>query len=461
MKEKLASILFVILFATVYPGCGKQGYITHPGATISVTDSIRFDTIFTSIGSVTRFFTIINTNNQKLKLNTVRLMGGSQSPYKINIDGIPGEAVHNIDLDAGDSLYVFVSVTIDPGSALTPFLIKDSIEISYNGNQHYTQLEAYGQNAHFLSNHAITTDTQWEDDLPYVISGGLYIAENAMLTLEKGCRIFLHANAPVLVDGSLRINGTPEEKVYFQGDRLDRGYRDLPASWPGIILNEQSHSNIFTNTVIKNAYQAIIAVGPSPNAQPKLQLYQCVLDNIYDTGIQALASEINAVNCLISNCGANIHLAAGGSYTFTHCTISSFNNIYFSHTRPLVYISDSYEQVTGNSLYVLFRNSIIWGGDGAVENELVTERKGNTVFDIRLEHTLYGNQKEIPTAELINSIANKDPLFDSINATRRHFDFRLKNNSPAIGAGMDAGISIDLDNKPRSGTPDLGCYENP
>ncbi len=459
MKKPVLLPLIAITILLI-SSCNKQGFTDSAAATLSLSDTIRFDTLFTSTGSVTKHYTIINTNDQKLTLQSIRLAGGTSSPYTINVDGVSANAVENIVLDAGDSIYVFVSVTIDPSDETTPFLIKDSIEVSFNGNRLYTHLEAYGQNAHFLQHPVITTDTTWYNDLPYVVSGSLHIAANATLTIAEGCRIYMHANAPVLVDGSLAVNGTDSNNVSFQGDRLDRGYRDLPAAWPGIFFNESSHNNHITFCTIKNAYQAITATGASPDDAPKLRLTQCIVDNIYDTGIRAVASSIEAVNCLITNCGANVFLAGGGRYNFTHCTISSTNTRYLNHTRSVVYISDSHEQFTGNTTHAVFRNCIIWGNGGMVTNEIVTEKKGNSTFDILLDHTLYGHQQQTPMAEETNTIININPAFDSIDASGNIFNFRLQPVSPAIGSGTATATTIDLENKPRSGKPDLGCYNS-
>ena len=37
-------------------------------------------------------------------------MGGAGSPYKINVDGTPGPELTNLELEANDSLYVFVQI---------------------------------------------------------------------------------------------------------------------------------------------------------------------------------------------------------------------------------------------------------------------------------------------------------------------------------------------------------------
>ncbi len=188
-------------------------------------------------------------------------MGGSQSYFSINIDGSPGPIQNNVDLDAGDSLYVFVAVQINPGSAGLPFIVQDSVQVSFNGNQQYIQLQAWGQNARFLRNQVLTGNTVWDSTLPYVIQGGLQVDTGATLTIPAGCRIYFHADAPLLVDGSLRVNGLPSDsaRVWFQGDRLDEPYRDYPGSWPGIFFRGTSTGNQLQSAVIRNAYQAIVA----------------------------------------------------------------------------------------------------------------------------------------------------------------------------------------------------------
>lgn len=458
MKKFLALILVVLVSGSIV-SCRKQTFITSSEATLLLADSVRFDTVFSTVGSITQYFTIVNTNEQKLRLNAVKLMGGNTSPYRINVDGIPGVEINNIEMESGDSIYVFVSVTIDPGAVSQPFLVKDSIQVNYNGNQRYVQLEAYGQNAHFLKNQLIDSDVTWHNDLPYVISGGMLVQEGSTLTIEKGCRVYMHANAPIVIDGTLVVNGTKTDSVTFQGDRLDKGYRDLPASWPGFIFRTGSHSNNINYAIVKNAYQAVIVAGPSGNAMPKLRLNECIIDNVYDIGIWGTASSISAVNCLVSNCGANIILEQGGNYDFTHCTIASYGNAFVEHKRPVVTVSNTDEQQGSFVLDALFRNCIIWGDAGNIEDEIVVSRTGNAAFDLLLDHSLYKAKNTSPEITLLNSIANQDPAFDSINTNRRYFDFHIGQKlSPAIGSGVSTPVITDLDGQPRVGIPDLGCY---
>ena len=236
MKNLLIALL-VLLLSTAYIACTKTSFITSKDAQLRTSaDTLHFDTVFTSTGSVANRFKIFNPNQQKLLLTNIKLAGGATSAFKINVDGVAGNNFNNIQLEAGDSLYVFVSVSINPTAANAPFIFQDSIFINYNGNEKIVQLDAYGQNAYFLRNRQITTDTSFTKDLPIVILGRLVVDPGATLTLEAGTNIYVHADAPILINGSLHAEGRKFDstQVSFRGDRLDVDFRDYPGSWPGI-----------------------------------------------------------------------------------------------------------------------------------------------------------------------------------------------------------------------------------
>ena len=463
---KQALIYTVIFFLILFYGCKKDTFITSKDARVLLSaDSLHFDTVFTTTGSVTQLFKIKNGNSQKLKIDNVILKGGTASAFKINVDGITGPGVKNIELDANDSIFVFVTATIDPSLAAQPFIIRDSIGIESNGNSQFVQLEAWGQNAHFLRNLKITGNTVWTNDLPYVILGGLQVDTAATLTIQKGCKIYLHADAPLLVDGSLQVNGEKDDiaRVYFNGDRLDYPYNEYPAGWPGIYFRSTSKNNVLQYAVIRNAYQGLVAQQPSINANPKLTLNECIIDNIYDVGIYGIETSINASNCLISNCGKNVQLVYGGNYQFIHCTMPTIANNYIAHKDPVLYISN-YVQAGGNvftdDLSAVFTNCIIWAENGTAENEVITSKQGAAAFNVNFTNCLWKVKTTPSNITAANIINNTNPVFDSINVTKNFFNFRLKENSPAIDKGIVTGLATDLDGNPRTaGLPDLGAYE--
>ncbi len=277
-------------------------------------------------------------------------MGGPSSPYKININGLAATEARDIEIAAEDSMYVFVTVNIDPNLNDLPFIVKDSIQIQYNGNTKFVQLEAFGQNANFLRNRVIDVNTTWNNRLPYVILDRLQIDTNITLTLEAGCKVYCHADAPILVDGTLITNGTKDQPVVFAGDRTDEDYKDLPASWPGIYFRETSKSNVLNFTTVKNAYQAIVAESPADNFSPKVTLHQCIVDNAYDAGILCVNSSLDADNSLITNCGGNINIILGGDYNFTNCTVASYST-FISHTNPVLAAND-FASINGSTVAV-------------------------------------------------------------------------------------------------------------
>ena len=453
-------MVFFIIFS-----CKKDSFITSNDARINFSaDTVHFDTVFVSTGSITQSVKIINANNQKILLKDVKLMGGSNSVFKINIDGSSTTGASNIEIAANDSIYIFISVLVNPNNSSLPFILQDSIQVSFNGNEKFIQLQAYGQNAHFLNSTEINSDTVWTNDLPYVILGGLQIDSGFSLTIQKGCNIYFHANAPRVVNGSLNVQGNDTARVYFSGDRLDEPYKDYPASWPGIYFGASSQDNVLQFAVIKNAYQGVVAESLSTDANPKLRLNDCIINNVYDAAILGTQTNITAQNCLVSNCGKNIVLQYGGNYSFTNCTVASYSNNYIAHSNPVLNISNYVAGTNGNliaDMTASFINCIFWGSTGNVDNEVIASQQGSTnTFNINFDHSLW-RMKDIPTNVTSSSMITVDPMFDSVDNVRMFYDFHLKAGSPAIDYGVLTGMPFDLDGNPRvfgSGT-DLGCYE--
>jgi hypothetical protein len=466
MKRIHFFCLFTFTFLLSITSCKKDSFITSQFAQVNITaDTLKYDTVFTTAGSITKSFKIINDNSQKLKLSKVKLMGGATSAYKMNVNGVATAEVTNLDIEANDSIYVFVSVTVNPNAANLPFIVSDSILINYNGNNRYVQLQAYGQNANFLRNRVLTGNVVWTNNLPYVILGSIRIDTTASLTIQAGCKIYSHATAPFIVDGTLIINGTKASPVIFTGDRLDEDYKDLPASWPGIYFRGSSKNNVLTYAVVKNANQAIVTEKPSINANPKVILHQCIVDNAFDAGILCVNSSLQADNSLISNCGSNISLTYGGIYNFTHCTVAAYSTNFLNHKNPALNINNFTQQggttLTAN-LNAVFRNSIFWGDGGIVDNEISVNKQGANPFTVLFEKNIYRSLADPANSTLNGNIKNADPAFDSINITKNIFDFRVTKNAaaPGINAGVVTGFSKDLDDKNRNvGLPDIGCYE--
>ena len=252
--------------------CKKTSFITSKDALLFTSaDTLHFDTVFTSAGSITQSFKIFNANDQKLLVSAVELSGGAASVFKLNVDGTPGVSFNDIEIAPNDSIYVFVAVNINPGSANLAFLLQDSIRINYNGKETFVQLDAYGQNAHFLRNATVTKDSIWSNDLPVVVLGVLTVNQGKTLTINKGVKVYCHADAEMKINGTLKALGekNDEERISFRGDRLDDYYNNLPGTWPGITFTVSSINNLLNYTNIFNATHALTVDNPATNSNAK------------------------------------------------------------------------------------------------------------------------------------------------------------------------------------------------
>ena len=70
------------------------------------SDTVYLDTVFTLIGSSTYNLRIYNLSDRNVEIGSIRLGQGSQSQFRINVDGIHGESFEQVELLAKDSIYV-------------------------------------------------------------------------------------------------------------------------------------------------------------------------------------------------------------------------------------------------------------------------------------------------------------------------------------------------------------------
>src|SRR5690606_28614080 len=139
-----ALVVFTLLFQS---SCRKEQF---GNGNISFTiDTLTFDTVFTSLGSTTKYFKVFNTDNKAVKVSDIRLMRLVGNQFRINVDGVNGDQFSDIEIPAKDSIYVFVEVTVNPNDQSTPFVIVDDVVFTINDKVSTVHLQAFGQNAHF------------------------------------------------------------------------------------------------------------------------------------------------------------------------------------------------------------------------------------------------------------------------------------------------------------------------
>ena len=139
-----------LIFSIPLISCKKDHLITNnQNATLHFSqDTVLFDTIFTSIGSITKELMVYNNNDFDIITN-VSLNGSSQAHFRMNVDGEPGSEINDVLIRANDSIFIFIEVTIDPTNTNTPYIVSDSLTFNTGNKKQTVDLVAYGQDAYF------------------------------------------------------------------------------------------------------------------------------------------------------------------------------------------------------------------------------------------------------------------------------------------------------------------------
>ena len=92
--------ILIFLISLFFYSCQKDDLIsTEPSYKLAFsTDTVLFDTVFTTIGSTTKTLKVFNRNDQKIRISSIRLAEGNQSQYQLNIDGSPAISISNVEI---------------------------------------------------------------------------------------------------------------------------------------------------------------------------------------------------------------------------------------------------------------------------------------------------------------------------------------------------------------------------
>lgn len=482
---RITLVLIIIISACRKPDSYFQG---TANLRFSV-DTLVFDTVLTTVGSVTKRIKVYNDLDENLLIQEIKLAKKGNTPYRLNIDGLDSDIASNIILRANDSLHIFVEATIDPNNSNDPLIHSDSIVFLINGKQQDVDLVAWGQDAHFyysnsyfvfdnnnpdtpndtLYFYGITSATTWANDKPHVIYGNVIIHDGGTLDVLSGSKIYLHHNANLIVleGSSLKILGNVSEPILITSDRLDEYYRDLPGQWGRIWLAGGSLDNHIQNATIKNGTIGLHVDTVASTFEPNLRLENTIIANHSSYGIFAYSSKIEASNCQITDNGAHdLYLFAGGDYRFSHCTFANYNS---GHQSPSIRMSNFYEDLNGNEQLrpmerADFENSIVYG---KIQSEIGIEQSENTTFNYNFDNCLVKIKESdfdiSNTNHFVDNIYNEDPLFiQTMDALE--YDYQLDSLSPAKdNASYNIAWEFPYDllgaSRLSDDGPDIGAYE--
>ena len=494
----MKTYLYIVLgFFLVLTSCREDFTFEPSNGNLGFSrDTIYLDTVFTDIGSSTYTLKVYNRSNKNISIPSIRLGKGAGSKYQLMVDGMPGKEFLNVEMLAKDSMFIFVSVNADVASSNpADFLYTDQLLFGVGTNFQKVELVTLIQDAYFLYPQRFgdgTTETlpigddeiygfflddndpingnelHWNNSKPYVVYGYAAVPPNETLTVDAGARIHFHAESGLIVanNASLQVNGTIENQVIFEGDRLEPGFSETPGQWGTIWFTQGSTNNILSNLTVKNATVGMLVTGNDGTANPSLTLNNVQVYNCSNVGILARTGKITGQNVVINNCGETAFAGTfGGAYDFTHCT---FANYWPRPNQTCVVLSDDpINNIPTPLENANFKNCIIYGSS----NLGISLKKEGAVFNYSFENCL------IKFADFNNQFQN-NPLYPNLstnytncliatNSTINRPEFKNPNqnqlqigeNSAARGTANSSYSTFnDILDNPRLGTTDMGAY---
>lgn len=469
---------FSFILCHFLTGCREYHVSDDPSLRLAFSsDTLSFDTVFTQQGSATMTLMVYNPNASAMEIDRIWLENGNA--FAVNIDGEADlTRFKRMQINGGDSAFVFVRVDINPLNSNNPLLVSDRLHFHLaTGTTQDVVLEAYGQNVNRIGKkgRVFVNDFTFSDSLPYIVYDTLVV--NGKLTMEAGARIYMHNNACIYAQGDLDAPGTLAKPILIRGDRLDRLFDSVPylyagGGWNGVFLvSDKPQTYHLEHVEILSGNTGLYCASTCTQTLPTLTMDGCRIHNHTLYGI--VLNHVNAcvTNTEISNCGVYCVYCAGGEHVFVHSTIAS----YFGYTNiriqsaekdetAAVYIDNlsKKEPQTNASFY----NSII---TGYLTNQLVVA----TPFDRYYPGVFKGNYLKTDTLNMPHSHANTYwQKTDTMPVFRNDFykykeyvyyDFRLDSLSPAIGiADSLKALTCPMDRNgvSREGVkPDAGCYQ--
>jgi hypothetical protein len=492
MIRTITYTLLLLLLILLLSNCQKERFTTNAADKLSFSkDTLRFDTVFTQLGSATRILKIYNRHSKSIRISRIYLANGGNSKFSLNIDGTPGNSQQNLEIAPNDSMYVFAKVTINPNdpASSSPFVLDEDLVFETNGNTQKVVLEAWGQNAVYLPSRFAAGGVAgygcdggewvWDDPRPYVIYGILVI-DKCTVRIPAGARIHIHGGLAkqktdtsviryndgfIAFTGSskLLVEGTKDKPVVFEGDRLEPEFRDVSGQWTGIWLQSGTTGHKIDYCIVRNSI-----VGVRVDSAADLSIRNSKIYNTASSGLVGIHANIQATNCLFyNNTGFSIQLEFGGDYAFNYCTAASYgvDGAALRMTNVLC-LDEACSVFESNPLHARFQNCIL-SGSRADQISLYDRINDPSQFDYFFKNCMVRVHDLLDPRDTPNffdncnpckSATSQDTIFVDVNKDNYHLD-SLHSIAHKYGIPV-GGIDKDLDGNPRNASqPDVGCYE--
>ena len=464
MKNILLYLSVALAASAATTSCIEDSFSSSPSdqPTFSV-DTLRMGVIYTDDRSATHRFTVYNRASKSISIADISLSGDNARYFRLNVDGFSGTRFSNVEIRSKDSIFVFVDALLPESGSDAPLDVCADIDFTTNGVTRSVTIDAEGQDLVRLKALEITEDMTLTAGKPYHITDSLIVAPGASLTLEPGTRMLFHDKAYLAVEGRLIARGTLEKPVVISGDRVGNVAADIPfdlmsRQWEGIFFRPSSTRNEMAFTTVKNSSWGVAIYGsPQCNSLPSLKMVNCRLRNSGGLVLTAEHADIEAYGCEFAEAADGLVALNGGTHRFCHATFS--NNYLFTAIGGAAIALGHLGPDTddGSNLpytAARFDNSIIYGIGPDIE-------PGDLIGTSVSFHNCLIKSAGTDDENFISCLWDKDPLFYTVR-NEYLFDYRLRADSPAIGAGDPDLVAPDartdaygLDRGP---SPDLGAY---
>jgi hypothetical protein len=261
--------------------------------------------------------------------------------------------------------------------------------------------------------------------------------------------------------GTLNINGTKDNEVIIQGDRLEADYDDVTGQYYGIYFQEARPSTI-DYAIIKNGISGVhlFSKDPSFASNYTLTLTNTKISNQARYGVFIYSgARVKAENCIISKNGTHALLVLeGGDFNFNHCDLLGFG----TSQSPAVGISNFYNDYANGTQNIgsinegVIHNSIIYGGQTSeIAFDTIPDAMVTLSFDIK---NCLIKREPVSTSNYYSNIFwNNNPLFTSVADN----DFSFAAGSILNSNGFATSVALDINGTPRNNPPDIGAIETP
>ena len=320
------------------------------------TDTVRLDTLFAEVPSVTYTFWIYNRANDGLRIKTARLEKGNQTGFRVNLDGTFLNPVgQDFEVRKGDSLRVFVEITSYESHSVEPQLVEDNLLLTLeSGVEQKVNLRTYSWDALKMTNLEVEEDMTIESEKPLILyGGGIYIAKGATLTL-RNTELYFHDEAGILVDGRLVA-----DNCLLRGDRLDYMFDYLPydrvsGQWPGIAILGNAEGCWLTDTEVRNTWNGIWA------DSTQVVLVNSIIHNCRGHALYAKHSKVMLDYVQLSNAEQDCLSLLGCEAVVNHCTLAQFYPLVGGRGAALRYEATTWPMILD------CRNTLVTGYDDNV-----------------------------------------------------------------------------------------------